>query len=67
MSQPVWSLLHRAVDHFADSGDAARQAGGNTLRAIIAGLSLCLVREARASGLLREPAAEREYVPPVAD
>lgn len=51
-------VLHRAIDHLADSWHAPRQAGGDSLRAAAARLPLRPVRETRAPGLLREPAAD---------
>lgn len=37
MSGPLWRVLHRAVDLVADSGDAAGEAGGREVRAVVAG------------------------------
>jgi len=59
----LWGVLHRAIDLVADSGHAARQAGRGALRATAAGLSLRLVRQARASGGVYQPAADRNHVP----
>lgn len=33
----MWRVLHRAVDLFADTGDAAGEARGREVRAVVAG------------------------------
>jgi len=57
MSSAVRRVLYRALDHLADTRHAARQAGGDPLRAIAAGHAVRDLREIRASGVLRQPAA----------
>ena len=51
-------VLHRAFDHLADSGHAARKTGWNSLRAVAAGHAVCDLWAAGAPGVLCEPAAD---------
>jgi hypothetical protein len=58
----MWSLLHRSLDFFADSGDAARQAGRREVRATAGRFSLRDFRTARAAGGVRESAPHGGYL-----
>jgi len=51
-------VLHRAVDFVADSGDAAGEAGGGAVRAVVAGFPVRDFWAAGAAGGVREPAAD---------
>ena len=59
MSGPLWRVLHRAVDLFVDTGDAAGEAGGREVRAVVAGFQVCDFRKTGATGGVQESAAER--------
>ena len=62
MPVPLWSVLHRAVDFVADSGDAPRQAGGREVRAVVARFAVRYFRETGATGGVQQSAAERSDV-----
>lgn len=57
MPRPLRRLLHRAVDHFADSRHAAGKASRGRLRATRRAAALQAVRQAGTTGVLRFVAA----------
>lgn len=58
MSFAVRRVLYRAVDLVADPGHAARETGGDSVRAVVAGFAVRDFRTARAAGGVREFAAD---------
>lgn len=59
MSGPLRGVLHRAVDLVVHTGDAAGEAGGREVRAVVAGFQVCDFRKTGATGGVQESAAER--------
>jgi hypothetical protein len=62
MSFALRCLLYRTFNIIAHPRDAARQAGGDSVRAIVAGLPLCIVRPAGPASGLREPQTDERDV-----